>query len=437
MKKKKCLAAAVCICLLLSIFAGNASAAETSSGLQNFAEDKRPAAEFHDVTAGVWCYGYVKEVSCKGLMIGKTETRFDPYGNVTLAQTITIAARLHSIYHTGTENFQKQAVWYQEYLDYARSVGITVLDAVNYNRQATRAEFAQILASALPPEALPVINPLSDTAVPDVTMEMPCGEAVYTLYRAGIVEGRNTEREFAPDSNITRGAVSAIICRMILPETRIVLDLPEIPDDGDPDAPAIPDDPDTPAVPGDPGDPGEPDDPSVPDNPGGPDVPDTPDNPDVPSVPDTPNAPGEPDESEDDPVIAVPTFHIQTAAAKAGDKQVAVEVYVKNNPGISALLLRISYDESITLTDVVYNDQLTGETMPPYVLKNPVSLLWISPFADVTEDFLLATVYFDVPEDTQEGTYLITAAYNPNDVYELSEENVYFDVVPGAILVTK
>ena len=375
MKRNSILIRAVCVCLILCTVLACASAA----GLENFSEDLKKVPSYRDVKKKDWFYPYVRSVAGMGLMVGNSANTFNPGGEVTLAETVTIAARLHSIYYTGTENFKQGKVWYQVYLDYAEDAGITVPAVSGYNRKATRAEFAQVIASAFPAEALEPINELSDTAVPDVALSMSFGEAVYTLYRAGILMGNDEAGTFSPYSTVKRSEVAAIVSRVAIAEDRIRLELPET------QKPA----------------PGQTDKPEAPET----------------------------------PAPTAPAFVVDTVEAAPGQQQVAVSVSVQNNPGISALALVLSYDSALELDSIVYNPGLSGETMPPQAMKNPIRLLWLNPFEDVTEDFVLATAYFNVPQTADPGSYQIAVTYDPNDVYELSETNVHFDVVQGAIVI--
>ena len=98
----------VSILLVLSMvqvaFPGLSIAAEK---LENFEKNKESAPAFADVVYDDWFYPYVRTVAEKRLMVGTSAATFNPLGNVTLAETITIASRLHSIYYTGGENFQQ------------------------------------------------------------------------------------------------------------------------------------------------------------------------------------------------------------------------------------------------------------------------------------------------------------------------------------------
>ena len=69
---------------------------------------------FSDVTENNWFYDNVKTAYELGFMNGKSEGKFDPSGNVTVVEGITMAARLHSLYN-GTE-IKKAEASAEEYL---------------------------------------------------------------------------------------------------------------------------------------------------------------------------------------------------------------------------------------------------------------------------------------------------------------------------------
>lgn len=172
--------------------------------------------QFTDVPADQWYTDSVKQAFEMGLMKGTSDTVFEPQGNVTVAQAITMAARLHSIYTTGGENFVQGGVWYQVYLDYAFQNGIISYAFYNSDvtKNATRAQFAEIFANALPDEALSPISTVPDGKLPDVPMSAPYASHVYKLYRAGVLTGSDVTGTFSPDTYITRQESAALVSRM-------------------------------------------------------------------------------------------------------------------------------------------------------------------------------------------------------------------------------
>ena len=191
--------------------------------------DHYTAGQFMDVSEEDWFAGSVGEAYEFGLMSGREANAFEPGGNVSIAEAITMASRIHSLYTRG-ENVTGPSTggaWYQMYLDYAFQNGIIgkgVYES-DVEKMATRAQFAQILACALPKEALREINQIADNAIPDVKMHFFYAESVYTLYRAGILGGSDDNGTFLPQSNISRAEAACVISRMANPDNRIPVSL--------------------------------------------------------------------------------------------------------------------------------------------------------------------------------------------------------------------
>ena len=183
--------------------------------------------QFADVPANQWFTNGVRQAFEFGLMNGTSAKHFDPRGDVTIAQAITMAARIHSIYTTGAENFTPSGKWYQVYLDYAFQNGIISYAFYNtdVNKNATRAQFAEIFSNALPDEALEAVNDVTDGAIPDVPMTAIYASHVYKLYRAGILTGGDATGSFSPDSYITRQEAATIVARMAESSNRVSFSL--------------------------------------------------------------------------------------------------------------------------------------------------------------------------------------------------------------------
>ncbi len=198
--------------LCLSVFSVGALAAQP--GMDNFTEKNEYYEGLFTDIAGGWFEGSVARGYSLGLINGKGNGVYEPYANVTLAEAIKLAACIHSIYNTGEANFNQGSPWYQVYVNYCFTKGILQSGYPDYNAYATRAQFAQIFASALPPAALPAINTVDDNAIPDVKISDSYGPAVYKLYRAGILTGNDAQGTFKPASNILRSEMAAIVTRM-------------------------------------------------------------------------------------------------------------------------------------------------------------------------------------------------------------------------------
>lgn len=180
---------------------------------------------FTDVNSSSWYQSVVTYAYNLGLMVGNSDTTFNPMGNVTVAEAVTMAARARNSYEGGTNNdFKASSVWYQTYVDYAIENGIIKKDDFDrYDRVATRAEMAYIFAHALPDKGMKAINKV--TSLPDVDSNTKYSKEIFTLYNAGILTGSDTKGTFLPDNPITRSEAAAIITRITLSSERKTLNL--------------------------------------------------------------------------------------------------------------------------------------------------------------------------------------------------------------------
>lgn len=203
------------LALSLMLVAGAAPLPTAFAGADNFQKvNTYSQGQFTDVSASAWYAVNVQKAFEYGLVNGKSATKFDPESNLTLGEAVKLAASLHRIYNEGSANFETSSPWYQSYVDYAVQNGIMQAGYSNYDAAASRAQFATLLAAALPDEALPQINDVEDGAIPDVTMTSQYAAAVYKLYRAGVLTGSDAMGRFMPGSSIIRSEVAAIVTRM-------------------------------------------------------------------------------------------------------------------------------------------------------------------------------------------------------------------------------
>jgi len=220
--KKKIVSLLIVLALALALM----PSALAASSLSNFSSHRTyKEGQFKDVPRDEWYYASVASAYELGLVNGDSPTAYNPNGSVTLAETLALASRLHSIYYGGTGVFeQDDACWYQVYVDYAVAQNIIVRGQyADYDVAATRAQFAVIMAAALPTDALQAKNTVSQ--IPDVQESASYGPAVYKLYRAGVLAGNDDYGTFSPNSNIKRSEVAAVVTRMALPAQRKDVDL--------------------------------------------------------------------------------------------------------------------------------------------------------------------------------------------------------------------
>jgi len=212
------------MCYFESITAGDKSEKQripSDGGLTNFKRERTYSYKFYDVSPTDWFVDSVITAYELGLVNGISDIAFNPQGELTLAETIALACRIHSIYHYNTSQFQQGFTWYQVYIDYAIQNGIIKAgEYKDYDAIATRAQFAGILAKALPKESLLGFNTVENGAIPDVSVNSEHAEAIYMLYRAGVLTGSDEKGTFEPNASIQRSAVAAIVSRMAVANER-------------------------------------------------------------------------------------------------------------------------------------------------------------------------------------------------------------------------
>jgi len=174
---------------------------------------------FTDVSESDWFYDDVYAAVDKGLINGKyaNPPMYVPGGRLTIAEAIKLAAVMREYSETGMITLTNGNPWYETYVEYCGDFGIIGYDEYDgrYNDQSTRAQYAVIFANALDSSELPQINEIEDGDIPDVSLSDECGQAVYKLYRAGILQGNDQQGTFAPTTGIKRSEVAAILSRMM------------------------------------------------------------------------------------------------------------------------------------------------------------------------------------------------------------------------------
>ncbi|MGN1121887.1 MAG: S-layer homology domain-containing protein, partial [Eubacteriales bacterium] len=176
---------------------------------------------FTDVPANEWYASSVSSSYELGFMKGTADGVFEPEGNITVAEAVTIAARVHDAYNgKGTQFSQNGANWYDEYVSYAVANGIITADQFDsYERPAKRYEMAVVFSNAVPDSYLEARNNV--TEIPDVPETNAYFGRLQLLYNAGVVMGNDAFGTFMPNNNITRAEAAAIINRVALPENRL------------------------------------------------------------------------------------------------------------------------------------------------------------------------------------------------------------------------
>jgi len=152
-------------------------------------------------------------------MNGKSEKSFEPDGQVTVAEAITLAVRVNEIYNGKTGKLETTDPWYQAYVDAAVKAGIiTSGQFADYTAPISRADMGTLFAKALPDSYYTVINKFK--SIPDVASTNANFNSILKLYNAGIITGVDDAGNYNPNANITRKEVATIITRVALKSSR-------------------------------------------------------------------------------------------------------------------------------------------------------------------------------------------------------------------------
>lgn len=208
MNIKRLFSALLAMSMLVGILAAECSAA-------GFAHSKSyPSGLFADVAKDAWYADSVKNTYELGLMNGTAATAFSPAGMFTLAEAVTVAARMHNIHNGGDGKIPAApGEWYQGAIEYCINNGIITKNQFSdFTKNATRAEMVGIMRAALPDSSWNAIN--SVNALPDVNKVTPYSEDIFLMYNAGVITGSDQYGLFQPYAYITRAEVATIVTRM-------------------------------------------------------------------------------------------------------------------------------------------------------------------------------------------------------------------------------
>lgn len=232
MMKKRLPALLLALTLLLS---GTALAAQNST--DNFRTVKTYAENFSDVPKTSVFHDNIAALYAYGLSVGKPDGTFGIRDNVAVGAVIIFAARIHSLYQygdpeTGASAYAGSTV-YAPYAAYLNAEGVLPSSfPSSYSAPATRAQVAGILADCLPESALPrtyasEVNSAHAAGgyISDVNSATPYQQEILTLYSCGISVGSDARGTYYPASPITRGALAAMLTRMVDSSLRVAPDI--------------------------------------------------------------------------------------------------------------------------------------------------------------------------------------------------------------------
>ena len=194
---------------------GGTSSGGTSSGGTASGTGGWKPVSFSDVPSSAWFAPDVAWTSAAGFVSGKGGGAFDPYGLLTWAETVKLAACLHQWYWEGKATLANGSEnWWSTYADYALRNGIINGYPAQPDAAISRADYVSMLYLALPAGEYPAVNSIASGAIPDVDESTVSGARIYAFYRAGILTGADEQGDFLPGRNVWRCEVAAVLYRM-------------------------------------------------------------------------------------------------------------------------------------------------------------------------------------------------------------------------------
>ncbi|MEG2221561.1 MAG: S-layer homology domain-containing protein [Oscillospiraceae bacterium] len=227
--KKRLLALLLTLALLLS---GTAAAATDST--ENFVPTAQYSGQFSDLSPDNPHYANVVALYEYGLSAGRADGTYGASDPMLLSEALIFCDRLRCLYQTGNaeagaEAHRTPGAVYLPYLHDLQAQGILGREwDGGYDKSATRAQLAYVLARTLPAGTVPLINEEAVTVgyatgrcIRDITDYTPYRTEILTLYKQGILVGCDATGSFRPGTAITRGEVAAMLTRLLVPALRL------------------------------------------------------------------------------------------------------------------------------------------------------------------------------------------------------------------------
>ena len=205
----------------------------TETGLTgSFANFSRSSVNsaFPDVLPYNWFYSEVMDSAQLGLFKGNTDGTFSPNGNLTYAEAVALASRVHSVYYDNTYVYDIYANkaytrhWSDNIANYAYEYGIIDEEVLSSPDSAcTREQMADLFVYAIMPDieetnnmfTAGIFNSVNSlSTAPENTDSVP----IQTLYKAGIMIGDS--KGFRASEPITRAETACILNRLVTPSKR-------------------------------------------------------------------------------------------------------------------------------------------------------------------------------------------------------------------------
>jgi hypothetical protein len=175
---------------------------------------------FSDLSSTLWAKYAIEAFAARGIVQGVGEDRFQPNGQVTRAEFITILMNAFDLLETGAKTSLKDVEagsWYYEAVASAQKLGIVNgISDTEFGVQATitRQDMAVMLYRAGQMLGIELSSSNRSTAFSDQALISEYAvQAVSKMAEAGMIEGIG-DGKFAPQAKATRAQAAVIIHRM-------------------------------------------------------------------------------------------------------------------------------------------------------------------------------------------------------------------------------
>ena len=225
-------------------------------GLHHFNFNNAPM-QFSDVPSGAWYHKDVSSASAAGIIHGVGNGQFNPDGNLTEAEAMTLMANVYAIYNADTDLLAQYRAnnqgghWASGIKAYCEYRGLATPFEAEFDTNCSRGKMAFYFARSM--DAI-VFTPINDKKAAPENLDMLDNRDVELLFTSGILVG--DEGGFRLESSITRAETAAIIHRVANLKARVTVTPKE-------EVPVTP-----PVTPQNPTNPQQPSTPTTPTNPG-------------------------------------------------------------------------------------------------------------------------------------------------------------------------
>ena len=175
---------------------------------------------YSDVKKDSWYFGYVEELTEKGIVSGDDTGKFNPTENVTREQFLKMlieATEIDNVEDINTFEDVSADAWYKPYVLKAKAFGIVtgVSDTeFGIGTNITRQDMAVMISRTINNLGIEIDQKDVDAFADIDKISDYAKDAVTFMKSIGLIEGYNNE--YRPHDNLTRAEAAKVICELLL-----------------------------------------------------------------------------------------------------------------------------------------------------------------------------------------------------------------------------